>query len=137
MNKMMGSKPRENGQSMIELALTLTILLILLAGTIDLGRALFTWIEMRDAAQEGAVFGSFCPDTAKIEARARANLNLIYTYTVNPVISGTSIGDPISVTITTNLPLTMPFLSTVIGKDTIAIHATIIDSLLSTDCPTP
>ena len=66
MNKIIRSEPREDGQSMVELALTLTFLLILLAGTMDLGRAFFTWIEMRDAAQEGAVYGSLCPVSANI-----------------------------------------------------------------------
>jgi hypothetical protein len=109
--------------------------LILLAGVADFGRAFFTWIEMRDAAQEGAVFGSFCPVTAKIEARVRDNLNPTYTYIVDiePLII--SVGRPITVNITTDLPLTMPFLSTVIGTDTIAIHATITDSIIKTTCP--
>ena len=51
----------ERGQSMVELALTITFLMILLAGTIDLGRAFFTWQALRDAAQEGASYGSFKP----------------------------------------------------------------------------
>ena len=135
MSRIIGSKPREDGQSMVELALTLTILLILLAGTIDFGRAFFTWIEMRDAAQEGAVYGSFCPDLAKIEARVRDNLNPIYTYVVDIAKPNLSIGEPITVNVTTHIPLTMPFLSTVIRTDTIAIHATIIDSIIKTSCP--
>jgi Flp pilus assembly protein TadG len=136
MKIIIGSVPREDGQSMVELALTLTILLILLAGTIDLGRALFTWIEMRDAAQEGAAYGSFCPtDSAKIEARVRDNLNPIYTYVVGIDKPNISVTSPITVNVTTQLPLAMPFLSTVIGKDTITIHAKIIDSIINTSCP--
>ncbi len=136
MNKIIGSVPREDGQSMVELALTLTILLILLAGTIDLGRALFTWIEMRDAAQEGAVYGSFCPDKNKITTRVDANLNKIYTYDIDPIIPAyPAPGDSITVNVETKLPLAMPFLSTVIGTDTIDIHATIIDSIINTKCP--
>ncbi len=37
-------KQKEYGQSMVELALTITFLMVLLAGTIDLGRAFFTWL---------------------------------------------------------------------------------------------
>jgi Flp pilus assembly protein TadG len=133
MNKNFGSVPKEAGQSMVELALTLTIILILLAGTMDLGRALFTWIEMRDAAQEGAVYGSFCPtDSAKIEARVRDNLNPIYTYVVGIDKPSISVGSPITVNITTDLPLAVPFLSTVIGTNTITIHAKIINSIIYT-----
>jgi hypothetical protein len=136
MNKIIGSEPREDGQSMVELALTLTLLLILLAGTIDFGRAFFTWIEMRDAAQEGATYGSFCPDKSKITARVDANLNKIYTYHIDPIIPAyPAPGDSITVNVETKLPLAMPFLSTVIQTDTIAIHATIIDTIINTSCP--
>ena len=50
-------KRSEKGQSLIELAFGIVVLLILLAGIVDIGRLLFFYISMRDAAQEGAVFG--------------------------------------------------------------------------------
>ena len=50
---------RERGQSLTELALSMVVMLILLAGVADLGRAFFTYIALRDAAQEGALYGSF------------------------------------------------------------------------------
>jgi Flp pilus assembly protein TadG len=120
---------------MVELALTLTFLLILLAGTMDLGRAFFTWIEMRDAAQEGAVYGSICPVSANIITRAKANLNPPDDFTVTPFIPNLTIGQPIKVTIETDFPITTPFLSTVLQTDTIVIHATIIDSIINPSCP--
>lgn len=136
MNKHIRLIRDEHGQSMVELALTLTFLLILLAGTIDLGRALFTWLEMRDAAQEGAAYGSICPNPGKIEARVRANLNPVYTYSVGSSIPvSPSKGDTITVNVNTNLPLTMPFLGTVLGSQTVNIHATINDTILRVDCP--
>ena len=49
---------KERGQAIVELATSLVILLTLLAGVVDLGRALFTWITLRDAAQEGASYAS-------------------------------------------------------------------------------
>jgi hypothetical protein len=48
----------DRGQSMTEFALSLVIILTLLAGIVDLGRAFFAYIIIRDAAQEGAVCGS-------------------------------------------------------------------------------
>jgi len=125
----------EHGQSMVELALAFVILMILLAGTVDLGRAFFTWQEMRDAAQEGASFGSFCP-TGNVEARTRANLSKADTYYVS-ISPDTSPGDTITVTVSVSLPVTMPFLSTVLGSGTIPIKATINDTILSLDCPGP
>jgi len=55
------TKRNEKGQSLVELGVGLLILLTLLAGIIDLGRMLFFYISLRDAAQEGAVFGQINP----------------------------------------------------------------------------
>jgi len=49
----------ERGQSLTELSIAMAMMLILLAGVADLGRAFFTYIALRDAAQEGALYGSF------------------------------------------------------------------------------
>ena len=51
----------ENGQSMVELAVSFVVLMILLAGVVDLGRMTFYYIAMRDAAQEGASYGAIFP----------------------------------------------------------------------------
>jgi Flp pilus assembly protein TadG len=51
----------EKGQSLVELALTLTLILTLLAGAVDLGSAFFSYVVVRDAAQEGALYGSVAP----------------------------------------------------------------------------
>jgi len=62
----------ERGQSLVEFALGITFILILMAGTLDLGRAYFSVLSLRDAAQEGALYGSLAPpDTAGIRARVR------------------------------------------------------------------
>jgi hypothetical protein len=53
------SKNKSKGQSLVELAVSLTFLLILVGGVIDLGRAFFTYITLRDASQEGAAYGSY------------------------------------------------------------------------------
>ncbi|HSB66646.1 MAG TPA: TadE family protein, partial [Anaerolineales bacterium] len=91
-------RTKEAGQSMVELALTITLLMMLLAGTIDLGRAFFTWLAMRDAAQEGASYGTFHPsDLNGIRNRVWDNLGgVISNPTVNvdvdPVPSSTCEG---------------------------------------------
>jgi Flp pilus assembly protein TadG len=128
----------ERGQSMVELAITITFLMILLAGTIDLGHAFFVWQEMRDAAQEGAAYGSICPENgSEAIKRARANLVDSSNFTVDFDAEGISPGQTITVTIETDLPINMPFLGTVLGSNTIHIAATINDSILTSTCPTP
>jgi Flp pilus assembly protein TadG len=65
-----GIKKPESGQSFMELAISLLFLLVLLAAVIDLGWAFYTMIALRDTAQEGASFGSMCPDNlARVEDR--------------------------------------------------------------------
>lgn len=54
-------RPNERGQSLVELAISLTVMLLLLAGAVTFGMALFSYVAMRDAAQEGALWGSFNP----------------------------------------------------------------------------
>ena len=50
--------PKEQGQSLVELAMSLVLLLTLLAGLVDFGRAFLTFVALRDAAQEGAAYAS-------------------------------------------------------------------------------
>lgn len=66
----------ENGQSMVEFAVSGIIIIILLVAVMDLGRAFFTYIALRDAAQEGAFYASICPaDINGIETRALESSN--------------------------------------------------------------
>jgi Flp pilus assembly protein TadG len=130
--------PRERGQSMVELAISITFLMVLLAGTIDLGHAFFVWQEMRDAAQEGASYGSICPNKGgAVITRTRANLVNSSAYTVDFDAPSTAVGQPITITIETDLPINMPFLGTILGSNSIHITATINDSILNSTCPTP
>lgn len=50
----------ERGAALVEGAVVIALLLIpLLLGTIDIGRAIYVTIAVEEAAQEGAVFGAF------------------------------------------------------------------------------
>ncbi len=133
----------ERGQSMVELAITLVAILILLAGIVDLGRAFFAYMALRDAAQEAALFGSVNPtDTTGISNRG---LSVLATrvdtsnVTVTPVITGSACGNgsnSIEVTVHyTNFAITMPFLGTIVGSQSFDITASVIDSILSPPCP--
>src|SRR5689334_1717722 len=62
----------ERGQSLTELAISFPLILLLLLGTLDFGMALYSYVIVRDAAQEGALYGSFNPNNnVEIESRAR------------------------------------------------------------------
>jgi Flp pilus assembly protein TadG len=51
----------ESGQSLIEMAFAVPLLLLLLLGTIDIGRVFFEYIDLRHATTEGATYGARNP----------------------------------------------------------------------------
>jgi len=54
-------KVDRQGQSIVELALCLPFLMLLMLGTIDVGRVFFDYIELRNAVVEGATYGTRHP----------------------------------------------------------------------------
>ena len=114
--------------------------MVLLAGTIDLGRAFFTWLTLRDAAQEGASYGSInSTDVSGINSRVWDILGSVipdpqHAVSVEVTATGHCLGNSITVNVEyPQFPLTMPFLGILIGN-TIPIHATINDTILVPPC---
>jgi Flp pilus assembly protein TadG len=61
----------DGGGSAVELALMLPLFLLLLVGTVDMGRAFYTAIEVSSAAAAGVAYGVQNPtDTAGMQAAA-------------------------------------------------------------------
>jgi Flp pilus assembly protein TadG len=99
---------RQRGQSMVELALVLPILMLVLLGIVDLGRVFNAYIAITNASREGALYGSFYPpvnETARARIRERVlqeaqptvmlDSNLIH---VSSVATGDG-GQPVTVTV--------------------------------------
>jgi len=152
--KLKGISPRkEKGQSLVEFAVSFVVILVILVAVADFGRALFTWLAMRDAAQEAAVYGSICPnDLARIQARARSSsrwpvdlnspdIAVICEYFVSGLPACGSVaavpGTSLRITILhTNFELTTPLLGGILGSQTIPIRVTAMDTILRNDnCP--
>lgn len=136
-------KPKyEKGQSLVELAISLTVLLFLLMGVVDLGRAFFAFSAMRDAAQEGAVYGSLYPgDMSAIEARTRSSsqtpVDMANTdIRVEPSVIGIPChGNGIRIDIYyDNFPLLFPLWKPVFGFESVPIHARVEDTILRPPC---
>jgi Flp pilus assembly protein TadG len=156
----------EKGQSLTELALTATFLLILVAGVVDVGHAIFVYITLRDAAQEGAGFGAYAfQDTVKptspltvsqvctnITQRVRTHATQPVDLTdtthviVNITVNGTSCasiakacaGQTINIVVMyDDLEITMPFIGTVIGTQTLDITADVNDRIITPICASP
>lgn len=139
---------------MAEFAVSLVILLTLLAGVVDLGRMFFAYIIIRDAAQEGAVYGSIASKDnltileTEIEDRVKAaftdpsdssNVPIDITkLNVHTDILGATCAAPgsgVRVRVEYSLPVTMPFLGTVIGSQEMKMAATVENAILSPICP--
>ncbi len=125
----------EKGQSLVELSLSLIVLLIILSGIVDLGRAIFTRFAMKDAAEEGVIYGtSFPTDCNQINQRVEFNLSnraLNGGMTIVTAIEGNDgsyidcslipfnqvyAGKKLQVTVTKTFTVTMPFLGAFIGQ---------------------
>ena len=146
----------ERGQSLIELAVSLPVMILILLGTIDFGMAIFSYSILRDAAQEGALYGSFNPgNKVEIENRARnisprgdetvfsSPVNLRNTTLVKVEVKalgafcqGTTKGvaNSLKVSVTYNYPIIMPFAGEVIGSNTISLTGTATNIILQPPC---
>ena len=147
----------ERGQSLVELAITLPILILLLLGTLDFGMAIFSYSMLRDAAQEGAFYGSFNPDNEEeIENRARnispraedvvfsSPVRLRDTDTVKVKVEAlgdacqgatNGVANSIQVKVSYRYPILMPFVGRLIGSNTIPLTGTASNIILQPTCP--
>ena len=132
----------EHGQSLVELALSLTIILLLLAGAVDFSMAYFSFSAMQDAAQEGALYGSVNPDDeAGIITRVRSAssnpVNLADTTLVDVIVTvdaDACEGDEVKVSVIYDYPISMPFIGTIIGSQKIKLTASVTDTILQPVC---
>lgn len=100
---------KEHGQSLVEFAVVLPLLLLILLGIFDLGRVFNTYIVITNAARNGAYYGSMhSTDTAGIvqavvtEAQG-SGVNLT---SGNVCVSSSGVsGTPMGVTVTFNFAL--------------------------------
>ncbi len=147
----------ERGQSLVELAVSLPVMILLLLGTVDFGMAIFSYAIIRDAAQEGALYGSFNPgNKAEIENRARYisphGEDLIFSSPVELTdkelvqVEVKSLGNScqgikngkansIRVRVRYEYPFLMPFIGTLIGSDTISLTGSATNVILQPPCP--
>ncbi|MBA4180704.1 MAG: pilus assembly protein TadE [Anaerolinea sp.] len=59
----------EAGQSLVEFAMVLPFFLVLLFGLVDFGRAFYTWLQVTNAAREGARAAAVQLDGSAINTR--------------------------------------------------------------------
>lgn len=148
----MKTQKRERGQSLVELAISLLVLLYLLSGAVEFGLAFFQFVQLRDAAQEGALYGSMNPtSTTNIEARVRnassSPINLADTSQVSvdmqiddvDIATAIAAGDAceshgLKITVSYNHQIFMPFIPQLLGSPIIPLNAEVTDTILTPPC---
>ena len=133
---------RESGQSLTELAVSFTLLMLLLAITVDGGRIFLSYVSVREAAEEGALHGALYPDdTAGITARVRTSstnpidLGDTSKVAVSKTLLGTACaGNGIRVTVTYSFNLTMPFVGAILGTQSFPLTANSTATILRPGC---
>jgi hypothetical protein len=140
----MKKKKFESGQGLLEFSISFIIFVILLVGIVDLGRLFFTYMALRDAAQEGAAYGSVNPmKVSDIQNRVRgvstlpldfSDENLVGVYITVDYNSGPCAGQDILVRVETDYRIIMPLIGTIIGSETIKLVAEATDQILRPPC---
>ncbi|PKN93476.1 MAG: pilus assembly protein TadE [Chloroflexi bacterium HGW-Chloroflexi-6] len=146
----------EKGQSLVELTISLVFILIILAGVVDFGMAFFSWVAIRDASQEGAIYGAVCPNnqgaittrvrsvsTTPVDLADTTRVRIFIAPIVNPAApASAALGGPgsaVTVLVEYDYQSITPGLSGFIGEDGfITISASTTNTILtSTDpkCP--
>ncbi len=136
----------ERGQSLVEMALALPILLLVLAGLLDLGRIYFVYVALEDGAGEGALYlsinpecgvasdGPNCanPNNAEYRAKHSGGLAVDWTNTTievdRPVIG---VGEPVKVTIRYPFRLVTPIIPRLLGIDVIPLTSVATQIIVS------
>lgn len=139
----------ESGQSLVEVAIGMIVLMIIFSGLVDFGRAYFAFIAIEDAANEGATYLSInptchyatdagCDDPNNAFYRAaHSSSGEIDWSKVDIDIDGILVdgkaaaGDPVYVTITYDLPLITPFLPPILGRDSITLTTTASHTIIT------
>ncbi len=120
MNTLRRILEESRGQTLVEMALVLPLLLMLLWGVVEFGRISHAYLTITHAAREGARMGAVGAEDDHIEEaiRQRAaslsedNLSL----EINPSSENRFTGDPMEVEVSYELPMTLPLWGTALSN---------------------
>ena len=114
---------RSTGQSLVEFALILSVLLMVFLGLFDLGRAFQTFVVITNAAREGARYGSMHPGDVsgivdRVQREADSSGVTIAAGSIQ-VSSSWSSGSPVTVQVDHPFSLMTAWL---VGRRTLTLH---------------
>ncbi|KGX83389.1 TadE/TadG family type IV pilus assembly protein [Pontibacillus marinus] len=109
---------KEDGQSMVETALVLPVLIILLVGMFDFGRIFYTYTHLHLAAQEAVRVGGLGGNDSEITAFTKSYVNINdpenLVVGVSPDDSTRVSGDYVTVTLDYPMESFTPFISSLL-----------------------
>jgi Flp pilus assembly protein TadG len=128
-------KDKERGQSLTEMALVLPVILIILAGVLDLGRLYFVTVALTDAAAEGATFAaidlSATPDEILGRAQAASGglvpLDAGMITVECPVVAP---GAPVTVTVGYTFTVATPLINLIVPNGELRLEGVATEPIL-------
>jgi Flp pilus assembly protein TadG len=137
---------KEKGQSLVELALILPLLLILLAGVVDVARLYYIYVVLTDAASEGVAYAAINPpadpvdpvdpDTSEIYARTLSACtgvgDGVQSVAIDcPTCPDVASGDAITVTVSYRYAVMTPFLNVMFDEGMIELEAKATEAVIT------
>lgn len=140
------SHAKAKGQSLSELALVFTLLIIILTGVIDLGSLFYTYTSLQDTTQEGAIYAATNPTdginiTNHVLQSAKAPLDVSSVVSVDEKCNGqlckldsnSCPGQGITVNVKYTYNLMMPLIPAIVGRSSIDLTASVTATILQAD----
>ncbi|MGC9523340.1 MAG: TadE/TadG family type IV pilus assembly protein [Anaerolineae bacterium] len=126
------------GQSLVEFALVLPVLLLVLLGLVDFGRVYYVTVSLYDAAAEGAAYAAVHPDDlAEIRVRAQDATSQLVTlqaddvsdpvFAANPPQPGT----PVTVTVSYDFQFYTPVATMFFPDGTVTLRGEAVTSVIT------
>lgn len=131
----------ERGAAAVEMAVATILLVLLSTGVADLGRVLFTYVSLQDAAQEGAVYASFEPsDPNEITQRVIQSIDYPTLDPANVTVScpagSPTGGNEIAVTVDHSVDLITSIVGQMLGGS-VDLSRTFTGEVFIGECLTP
>jgi Flp pilus assembly protein TadG len=128
---------KEKGQSMLELALVLPLLIIILAGVLDLGRLYYAYVAVTDAAAEGASYAAIHPEQsdrdevfrrAQEASRGLVQIDPDMVEVDCPTLAS---GAPITVTVSYSFTVATPLINAIVPDGVLMLRAVANEAILA------
>ena len=117
------------GQSLVEFTLVLPVLLVILAGLLDLGRLYYAYVAVTDAAAEGARYATMYPqDTSAIRTRASEATHGPVQIDADQVTVERP-GQSIKVTVNYSFTVLTPLVNAMVPDGLIPLEAVVVEDL--------